>query len=292
MEHLFQMVANGLVIGAIYALMAVGLSLVYGVMRVVNVTHGDLAMLGGYLTYFLWEWARIPPPASLLPVMAVLFGFGVLMERAVIERVVGRPMLASLMLTFGLSAALWNTAEAVFTTKVRGIQYWTAPVSLGPVSMSASYVAGFVLAVVLAAGLFAFLRYSLWGKAVRATSQNPDVATSCGVDTARVRAVAFGVGAALAAAAGNIVAMTSFIFPAMGFLYLAKAFTIVVLGGLGSPTGALAAAILYGLLESVGTQVLSPRVAHGLPFVILVVTLMVRPSGLWGTRWERLAPQA
>ncbi len=289
MEHAWQTLANGLVIGALYALMAVGLSLVYGVMRVVNITHGDLAMLGGYLTYFLWEWVGISPPLALVPVMAAMFGIGVLMQRAVIERVVGKPMLASLMLTFGLSALIWNTAEAVFTTRVRGIQYLTAPVTLAGVSMSGSYLAGFGLAVVLTVGLFAFLRYTLWGKAVRATAQNPDVAMSCGIDTARVRAVAFGLGAALASAAGNIIAMTSFIFPAMGFLYLAKAFTVVVLGGLGSPTGALVAAFLYGLLESAGTQVLSPRVAHALPFVILVLTLMLRPSGLFGARWERLA---
>ena len=289
MEHAAQTIANGLVIGALYALMAIGLSLVYGVMRVVNITHGDLAMLGGYLTYFLWEWAGISPPLALVPVMAVMFGVGLFMERAVIERVVGKPMLASLMLTFGLSALIWNTAEAAFTTKVRGIQYLTAPVSVAGVSMSGSYLAGFALAVVLTAGLFGFLRYTLWGKAVRATSQNPDVAMGCGIDTARVRAVAFGLGAALAAAAGNIIAMTGFIFPAMGFLYLAKAFTIVVLGGLGSPTGALAAALVYGLLESVGTQILSPRVAHALPFVILVLTLMLRPSGLFGARWERVA---
>ena len=291
MEHVAQTIVNGLVIGALYALMAIGLSLVYGVMRVVNITHGDLAMLGGYLTYFLWSWAGISPPLALLPVMAVMFGVGVLMHRAVLERVVGRPLLASLMLTFGLSAFIWNTAEAVFTTRVRGIQYLTDPVSVAGVSMSGSYLLGFALAVLLTGGLFAFLRYTLWGKAVRATSQNADVAMGCGIDTARVRTVAFGLGAALAAAAGNIVAMTGFIYPAMGFLYLAKAFTIVVLGGLGSPTGALIAAFVYGLLESGGTQVLSARVAHALPFVILVATLMLRPSGLFGARWERVAQE-
>lgn len=287
MEQALQLIANGLVIGAIYALIAVGLSLVFGVMRVINIAHADLAMLGAYVAFFAWHWYGINPLLSLLPAMALLFVLGMVIQRVVIERVVGKPLLASLMLTFGLSLLIWNSSEAAFTTQIRGVPYLTQPVSFLGVSMSQSYIVGFALALALTAALFAFLKFSPQGKAIRATSQNQDVALACGIDTVRVRMIAFGIGAALAAAAGTIISMTGFIYPNMGFEYLVKAFTIVVLGGLGSVTGALIAAFTYGLLESAGTYLLSARVAQALPFVLLVVILTLRPSGLFGTSVDR-----
>jgi branched-chain amino acid transport system permease protein len=287
MEQALQLLVNGFVIGAIYALIAVGLSLVFGVMRVINIAHGELAMLGAYVAFFAWTWFAINPLLSLLPAMALLFLFGAVLQRLVIERVVGKPLLASLMLTFGLSLIIWNSSEAAFTTQIRGVPYLTQPIAFLGVSMSRSYLVGFGLAIALTAALFAFLKFTSHGKAIRATSQNQDVALACGIDTVQVRMLAFGIGAALAAAAGTIISMTGFIYPNMGFEHLARAFTIVVLGGLGSVTGALIASFIYGLLESIGTQLLSPRVAQALPFVLLVAILTIRPTGIFGTSVDR-----
>ncbi|SDK90390.1 amino acid/amide ABC transporter membrane protein 1, HAAT family [Modicisalibacter muralis] len=283
MDHPLQLLANGLVVGAIYSLVAVGLSLVFGVMRVINIAHGDFAMLGAYVAFFAWDWLGLSPLVSLLPAMAILFLFGAGLQRLVIERVVGRPLLASLMLTFGLSLIIWNSSQVAFTTKLRGISYLTEPVTFLGVTMSQSYIVGFVLALILTGALFAFLKFTAPGKAIRATSQNQDVALACGIDVRRARTLAFGIGAALAAAAGTLISMTGFIYPYMGFEYLAKTFTIVVLGGLGSVAGALVAAFAYGLLESFGTAMLSPRIAPALPFVLLIAIMIFRPSGLFGT---------
>ena len=149
MAYFVQQLINGIALGSIYGLIAIGLSLVFGVMRVINIAHGDLAMLGAYVAFFAWTWFAINPLLSLLPAMVLLFLVGAALQRLVIERVVGRPLLASLMLTFGLSLMIWNSSEAAFTTQIRGVPYLTAPVTFLGVSMSRSYVVGFGLATLL-----------------------------------------------------------------------------------------------------------------------------------------------
>lgn len=284
MDDFLQLLANGVVIGAIYALIAAGLSLVFGVMKVINLAHGTLVMLGAYAAYFAYSLLGLNPLISIVPVMILVFLFGAGLQKLIIERVVGGPMLSSLMLTFGLSLIIWNSAQAAFTSKLRGISFMVQPVSFLGVSLSQAYLVGFVLAVIFTGALFMFLRFTLRGKAIRATSQNQDVALACGINVSQARVTAFGLGATLAAAAGTIISMTTLIFPYMGFDYLAKAFTIVVLGGLGSVIGAVIAAFGYGILESFGTSVLSARIAPAIPFVLLVVIMIFRPSGLFGKK--------
>jgi branched-chain amino acid transport system permease protein len=274
----------GIFIGSIYGLIAVGLSLVYGVMRVVNISHGEFVMLGAFLTFFAWTLLGINPVICIVIALVVLFFLGLVIHRSLVERVIGKPMLSSLMLTFGVSILVWNTAQAVFTTNIRAVSYLGGSVSFVGVNIAKSYILGFGIAVLLVVGLFTFLKFSKWGKAIRATSQNDEVAMVCGIDTKKVRTLAFALGAAFAGSAGAVVAMTWFIFPQMGFNYLAKAFAIIVLGGLGSIPGALIGSLIYGAAESLAGQLLEARMSQVIPFVILATILVVKPTGLFGAR--------
>lgn len=274
----------GIFIGSIYGLIAVGLSLVYGVMRVVNISHGEFVMLGAFLTFFAWTLLGINPVICIVIALVVLFFLGLLVHRSLVERVIGKPMLSSLMLTFGVSILIWNTAQAVFTANIKAVSYLGGSVPFLGVNIAKSYILGFGIAVLLVVALFAFLKFSKWGKAIRATSQNDEVAMVCGIDTKKVRTLAFALGAAFAGSAGSVVSMTWFIFPQMGFNYLAKAFAIIVLGGLGSIPGALIGSLIYGTAESLAGQLLEARMSQVIPFVILATILVIKPTGLFGAR--------
>lgn len=274
----------GIFIGSLYGLIAVGLSLVYGVMRVVNIAHGEFVMLGAFLTFFSWTLLGINPIISIVIAFVVLFFFGVIIHQCLVERVIGKSMLSSLMLTFGISILIWNTAQAIFTTNIKAVSYLGGSVTFLGVNISKSYILGFGIAALLVTALFAFLKFTRWGKAIRATSQNDEVALVCGIDTKKVRTLTFALGAAFAGSAGSVISMTWFIFPQMGFNYLAKAFAIIVLGGLGSIPGALVGSLIYGAAESLTGQLLDARMSQVVPFAILATILVVKPSGLFGVR--------
>lgn len=274
----------GVFIGSIYGLIAVGLSLVYGVMRVVNIAHGEFVMLGAFMTFYSWTLFEINPIFSIFIAFVLLFFFGLIIHRYLVEKVIGKSMLSSLMLTFGISIFIWNTAQAIFTTNIKAVSYLGGSVSFLGVNISKSYILGFGVAVLLVAALFVFLKFTRWGKAIRATSQNDEVALVCGIDTKKVRTLTFALGAAFAGSAGAVVSMTWFIFPQMGFNYLVKAFAIIVLGGLGSIPGALIGALIYGAAESLTGQLLDARTSQLIPFVILATILVIKPSGLFGIR--------
>jgi branched-chain amino acid transport system permease protein len=224
------------------------------------------------------------PLFSILIAFILLFFFGLIIHQYLVDKVIGKPMLSSLMLTFGISIFIWNTAQAIFTTNIKAVSYLGGSVSFLGVNISKSYILGFGVAVLLVAALFAFLKFSKWGKAIRATSQNDEVALVCGIDTKKVRTLTFALGAAFAGSAGAVVSMTWFIFPQMGFNYLAKAFAIIVLGGLGSIPGALIGSLIYGTAESLTGQLLDARTSQLIPFVILATILVIKPSGLFGIR--------
>ncbi|MFX1553426.1 MAG: branched-chain amino acid ABC transporter permease [Promethearchaeota archaeon] len=284
MPIIYNALIVGIFIGSIYGLIAVGLSLVYGVMRVVNISHGEFVMLGAFLSFFAWTLVGINPIICIAIALVALFFLGLIIHRSLVERVIGKPMLSSLMLTFGVSILIWNTAQAIFTTNIKAVSYFGASITFLGVNIAKSYILGFGIAVLLVVALFAFLKFSKWGKAIRATSQNDEVAMVCGIDTKKVRTLAFALGAAFAGSAGGVVAMTWFIFPQMGFNYLAKAFAIIVLGGLGSVPGALIGSLIYGAAESLAGQLLEARMSQVIPFVILATILVLKPSGLFGAR--------
>jgi len=279
-----QVVISGILAGALYAMVALGLSLIYGVMRVINIAHGPLLMLGAYLTYFVWRASGIDPYLALPMAMAALFGVGVLLQRALVFRVVDAPELSSLLLTFGISIAIVNLAQVAFTSDLRAVESLTGSFLVGPFALSKSRLIAFVFAGVITAAAFVFLKTTRLGKAIRATAQSREVAMVCGINVARIHLLTFGIGSALAAAGGTLISVIVAIQPEMGQIWTFKSFLVIVLGGAGNYPGALLGGILLGLIEQLASLFLTAQLSEAVAYVLLVLVLLVRPSGLIGGR--------
>ncbi len=277
-----ELVILGVFLGATYGLIALGLSLIFGVQNVINLAHGEFVMLGAYVTFFGWSLLALNPIISALLAVPLMFALGAVIQDQLIERVTDNHELTSLILTFGLAIFLMNTAQAAFTADYRQIGYLTSPIAVGGASFAGNRLLTFVATSVALGAVLSFIKYSAWGKAIRATSQAPEIAKACGIDTRRVRVIAFGVGAAVAGFAGSFIGIMYQIFPDMGFSYLTKAFVIVVLGGLGSIVGAIVGGLIFGIVEMFGTYYIGGTAANALVFIILVGLLLVFPQGLFG----------
>jgi branched-chain amino acid transport system permease protein len=275
-----ELIAFGIILGTMYALVAIGLSLIFGVCGIVNVAHGDLVMLGAFVTYGAWNFLGVNPLLTLPISMALLFAVGTAVGHFLVRSVALKGLMPPMMLTFGLSLAIWNTAEVLFTPTFRTVDYLGEPVTFGFITASISYFVAFGVGLALLLIFFLMLRFSAFGKAIRAIAQNRDLAQACGINVKRIEAMTFGLGAALAGACGTMVAMVWTIYPQMGLTYLSKAFAMVVIGGLGSLPGAFLGAYIFGIAESVGTQLMSTRMAQVLPFAIIVIILALRRRGL------------
>jgi branched-chain amino acid transport system permease protein len=277
-------VISGILLGGVYALFASGLNLIFGVMRVINIAHGDLMMLGAYATFWLFTLVGFNPVLSLVVTMPLLFLLGMLLERVFVERIVSQTLLISLLLTFGLSLFFSGMALTLWTSDFRSVPYFSGSIQVGPLALPLSRTVAFALAVVISLGVWFFLQSSRLGKAVRATAQNAEVALVCGIDVRRIRLLTFGLGAALAAASGTLVSMMFSFSPAIGSNFLSKGFAIIVLGGLGSFIGALVGGVILGIAEVLGGFVLNAQIAEAIPYVILVLVLLIRPAGFFGTK--------
>jgi branched-chain amino acid transport system permease protein len=275
-----QVVISGLLAGSLYAMVALGLGLVFGVMRVLNVAHGPLLMLGAYTTFGLFQWFGLNPYLSLLVSMPALFVVGVVLQRLLVRQVVDAPELSSLLLTFGVSIAIVNLAQLAFTSDVRSVEYLTGSFVLGPFAFSKSRVIACAFALVITAGAFWFLRQTRLGKAIRAVSQSREVAQVCGINVQRIHMITFGVASALAAAGGTLIAVMVAIQPEMGQVYTFKSFLVIVLGGAGNYPGALLGGLLLGLIEQLSSLFLTTQVNEAVAYVLLVLVLLVRPTGL------------
>jgi branched-chain amino acid transport system permease protein len=277
-----QVVVNGILLGGVYALFAAGLNMIVGVMRVINLAHGELMMLGAYTTFFLFTVAHVNPLLSIPASAALLLLLGMALQRLLVERVVKQPLLSSLLLTFGLSTLFLGVALNAWTGDERSVPYLSGSLRVGPLLVSIVRLVAFAIAVLLTGATYLFLRYSTFGKTIRATSQQPDVAQACGINVTRVRVVTFGLGSALAAAAGSLVSMMFTFNPEIGQVFLPKAFAVIVLGGLGSFVGALLGALVLGVSETVAGYFTSGQRAESVAFIILLVMLLIRPAGLFG----------
>jgi branched-chain amino acid transport system permease protein len=281
---LAQVVVSGILAGALYAMVALGLALIFGVMRVINIAHGPLLMLGAYTTFFIYQGLGLNPYLSVPLTMLVLFVLGMLLQRTLVFRVVDAPELSSLLLTFGISIALVNLAQLAFTSNLRAIEYVTGSYMVGPLALSKSRLIAFVVAAALTGLAFLFLQRTRLGKAIRATSQSREVAMVCGVDVRRIHLMTFGVAAALAGAGGALVSVIVAIQPEMGQIWTFKSFLVIVLGGAGNYPGALLGGILLGLVEQIASLFLTTQLSEAVAYVLLVVVLLVRPTGLLGGR--------
>ena len=279
-----QVIISGLLAGAIYSMVAMGLALIFGVMRVINIAHGTLLMLGAYTTFWWSQLLGINPYLSLLVSMPLMFLLGVLLQRTLVTRVVNAPELSSLLLTFGISIALVNLAQLAFTSDLRSVEYLTGAWLVGPIALSKSRVISFAFAVAITLFAFWFLQKTKLGKAIRATSQSSEVALVCGINVQRIHLYSFGIASALAAAGGSLVAVMIAIQPEMGQVYTFKSFLVIVLGGAGNLPGALLGGMLLGLVEQLASLFLTTQLSEAVAYVLLVLVLLLRPAGLLGGR--------
>jgi branched-chain amino acid transport system permease protein len=279
-----QVIVSGLLAGALYAMVALGLGLIFGVMRVLNVAHGPLLMLGAYITYWLFSAVGLNPYLSLLVSMPVVFVIGVGLQHFLVRRVVDAPELSSLLLTFGISIALVNVAQLAFTSDLRSVEFITGSFLIGPFAFSKARVIACLFAAGITALAFLFLQKTRLGKAIRAVSQSREVAQVCGINVHRIHLLAFGLASALAAAGGTLMTVMIAIQPEMGAVYTFKSFLVIVLGGAGNYPGALLGGLLLGLVEQLASLFLTTQVNEAVAYVLLVLVLLLRPTGLLGGR--------
>jgi branched-chain amino acid transport system permease protein len=286
LEIVVQAVVNGVLIGGIYALVSIGVTLIFGVVKIVNFAQGEFVMIGMYISYFLATYFGIDPLLSLFVSMPVLFVAGMLLQHFLIRRVLGLGDMPQIFLTFALSLLLVNVALLLFTANYRTVEtpYSEAAIHIGPIYIAVAKLIAFVVAMALSAALWVFLRSTDLGKAMRAAAQNPDVAMLMGINTDRVFAVAVGVALALAGAAGSLLMPFYPAYPMVGQVFVLMAFVAVVLGTLGNVTGALIASLMMGVAESLGIQFVGADSGLIVVFLMLLATLALRPSGLFGAR--------
>lgn len=285
MVTFLQTTLNGLVVGGIFSLAAVGFSLIFGVMGIVNLTHGVFVVAGAYFAFALWHGLGLDPLLSVVPIGLVLFGFGYAYQRTIIHWAVSRSSLvASLLVTFGVALVLRNLLQLAFSPDVRTITpaYSFVSLSLGPLQIDLVRVVGLAASLVLLLLFAVLLARTAFGRAIRATAQQPLAARLAGIDVRHVYALTFGLGAAFAGASGTIIGIVQPFSPASEVAWTLNAFVVVVLGGIGSPAGALLGGILLGLISTYTAQYVGPALTNAMMFLVLVLMLLVRPQGLLG----------
>ena len=282
-----QIVVNGLLTGGVYALVAVGFSLVWGVMNVVNIAHAAYIMLGAYTSYWLFRLFNWDPFLSIPVSMAVLFALGYLIASVVLNRVIRFGLVMTLVLTFGIDLILQNAALMLWSADYRSVTpaYAGQGLAIGGVMVPYVRLAVFLLAVLFVVLFSLFLSKTRMGNAIQATALNPGAAELTGVRIERIYAMTYAIGAALAAAAGSMISVVYTIQPQVGNVFLTRAFVITVLGGLGSIPGALLGGVILGLAESFATVTVGVGWSEAVSFALLVLILIVRPQGLLGRRF-------
>jgi branched-chain amino acid transport system permease protein len=284
MAVFLQSLLSGVLVGGVYALIGIGLTLVFGVMRVINFAHGDLLMLGMYIAFFAFQLLHLDPFLSIVLVIPAMFLFGVLLQRAFIQRVLDALPQNQILLTIGLGLVMSNTVMLVFTSDYRilSTSYSSASVLVGGLSVSWPLLVSFVITAAITVGLYLFLLKTDTGQAIRATAQDRDAAQLMGIDVRRMGVLAMGIGSALAGTAGALIAPTYYIYPQVGGAFTLKAFVIVVLGGMGSVLGATLGGIVIGAVESLSAVYVSSGLKELVVYCLFLVVLLVKPSGLLG----------
>src|SRR5262245_2695155 len=280
----FNVAVSGLLTGLVYGLMALGLSVIFGVVRVVNFAHGELMTIAMYIAVALFSAYRLDPLLMLVPIAAVLFALGYIMQAGLINPFINRPEHSQFMLLVAVAMIMVNALLVIFGPDARSVQtaYAYDSFQLGALIVDATKVYAAVAAGAVAAGLFAFFRYSLTGKAIRACADNYQGALVVGLDVRRLYALTFGLGAACVGAAGSMLVVLLDVTPALGPSYTLLAFVIVITGGLGSMPGALLGGMLIGVTEALAGLLFTPSAKSMFAFGMLVLVLLFRPQGILG----------
>jgi branched-chain amino acid transport system permease protein len=287
LANLATVVIGGVMQGGVYAMFAVGLTLIFGVMRIINAAHGEMVMMGAYLTWVSFFYLGVDPLLALVLTLPVAFLFGLAVQKLLLNAAVGAPELTGLLITFGLGLTMIYTAELIFTTDFRTIPYAPGTIQLTrTIAIGQNRVISFVMAVAISAGVYLFLKWSRLGKAVRATALNAEVAMVCGIDVRWIYLITTGLAAALAVAGGALVSIQFGFNPETGVVYTLQAFAIVILGGRGHYLGALIGGFMLAVLENL----VSLLVPNGTAMVelaaygLMIFVLLIRPGGLMGVK--------
>lgn len=284
MSIFIQLLINGLLLGGAYAIISISLTLIFGVVRVVNFAHGELLMVGLYATWLITSHTGLHPYVTVVPVAILLFAIGALMQRFVIQPLLTAEPHIQIFATVGVSTALLNLALMVFGADVRTVEakVGTDAFQVGPISIVTGQLVTFVVAIIVAVGVYLFLQRTFTGRGFRALAQNRSAAALMGVNVNKAYVLVFGLGAALLGLAATLLAVQYPVFPTVGQYFVLTAFVVVVLGGLGSLPGAVVGSLFIGLIDSLAGYYVGSDLKEVVYFVIFLVILTLRPTGLFG----------
>jgi branched-chain amino acid transport system permease protein len=281
-----QAVLNGILTGALYALIAMGMALIFGVMRIVNFAHGAFLMLGMYATWVIFEYGHVNPYFGFLAAGALLFAIGMAVYAGLVRHVPVQAEFMIILLTLGVSLISVDTVLLVFGADYHQLNFALLGKNfrMGQISLNAPWLISFAIALLAAFALYFFVMRTMFGRAARAIAQNPYSAPLMGINIHRVQAVTFGIGAAAAGIAGGLLLPVFYLYPDVGHLFNLKSFLMVVMGGMGSIEGAAAAGLVLGVVESLTSLYWGNEWALVVDFVLFILVLSFKPSGIFGSQ--------
>jgi branched-chain amino acid transport system permease protein len=284
MTVFLQSILSGILVGGVYALIGIGLTIIFGVMRVINFAHGELLMLGMYATWIIYTAFGLDPFLSIVIVAPLLFVWGAFLQKVLINRVLDALPQNQILLTIGLGLVMSNTMMLIYTSnyQILTTSYSSSSFDLGGISVSQPLLVSFLITAAITTGLYLFLLKTDTGQAIRATAQDRDAAQLMGINVRRMSVLAFGIGSALAGTAGALISPTYYIFPQVGGTFTLKAFVIVVLGGMGSVVGATLGGVIIGVTESLSAVYVASGLKELVVFVLFLALLLFKPAGLLG----------
>lgn len=282
--YILQTLLDGLLMGGVYGLVAIGLTLIFGVMKVINFAHGALMMLGMYVTYWAFALLHIDPYVSIVITIPILFFVGVCFQKFLINPIIDAPEHNQLLLTLGVSLFLENLVVFLWSPDYRVVRtsYEFVYFYIGDVSISLLRLLAFCVAMLVASIVYLVLTKTDLGKAIRAASEEPGGALLMGINVRRIYWITFGIGAACAGVSGTAVAPFFPVYPTVGGVFVITAFMVVVLGGMGSVIGAFVGGLIIGVADNVGGLFFPGAMKHLLSFIIFILILLFRPAGLFG----------
>ena len=282
-----QAILNGLLTGALYALIGMGMALIFGVMRIVNFTHGAFLMLGMYATYVLFQTTGLSPYIGFIPAGLILFVIGYITYMALLRPIRGQVDFMVILLTMGLALIIIDSVQLIFGADYHqiNIPLLSKNIRIGSqISLNAPWLVSFAIALILAIALYFLVTHTMFGRAARAIAQNPYPAPLMGINVNRVQALSFGIGSAAAGIAGGLLLPVFYLFPEVGNQFELKSFVMVVLGGMGSIQGAAIAGLVLGVIESLTSLYWGNEWALAVDFVIFILVLSLKPNGIFGSQ--------
>ena len=281
---ILQLIINGLLLGGVYALISIGLTLIFGVLEIVNFAHGEFLMLSMYASYFLFHLFGIDPYLGMLVVVPLFFLIGIAVQRTTIQPILDAPPLNQIFMTVGLSMVLQNAALFFWTADYRTVKtaYAALTLKISGLIISFPRLVAFLFAMTIIATLLIYLKKTYTGKSIRALAQDRKAAMLMGINVYRTYQIAFGIGTACVGAAGAMLVPIYVVFPSVGALFVLIAFVVVILGGYNSLIGALVGGLVIGVVEQFSGFFISPHLKEAVYFFIFILILLFRPTGLFG----------